>query len=340
MPWFVYLIECLDGSLYTGAATDVARRFDEHRRGRGARYTRSHPPLALRAVIACTDRSEALRREWAIKRLPVAAKRELCLRHPPDGEISARLCALPPAALRAGAETIEEARMLKTGDKAPDFSLPSDTGHIIDSAALKGRRYVLYFYPKDDTPGCTREACAFRDNLPGFGKLSVPVFGVSADDEKRHAKFVHKYSLNFPLLSDPDHELLEAYGVWVEKSLYGRKYMGIARCSFVVDAKGRIEKVWDKVNVDTHAAEVLSYLGGQPVAGAPATPAKKTAGKLAKPKPIATKKPAAKKAATKKTPTKKTPTKKPVAKKAATKKTATRKTVRKAVAKKKPATRR
>ena len=330
MPWFVYLIECLDGSFYTGAATDVARRFDEHRRGKGARYTRSHPPLALRAVIACADRSEALRREWAIKRLYPAAKRELCLRHPPDDEISARLCALPPAALRSGAETIEEARMLKTGDKAPDFSLPSDTGHIIDSASLKGRRYVLYFYPKDDTPGCTREACAFRDNLPGFGKLSVPVFGVSADDEKRHAKFVRKYSLNFPLLSDPDHEVLEAYGVWVEKSLYGRKYMGIARCSFVVDAKGRIEKVWDKVDVDTHAAEVLGYLGGQPVAGTPATPAKTATRKLAKPKTAATKKPAAKKPATKKT----------VAKKATAKKTATRKTVKKAVAKKKTATRR
>ena len=335
MPWFVYLIECLDGSLYTGAATDVARRFDEHRRGRGARYTRSHPPLALRAVIACADRSEALRHEWAIKRLPADAKRELCRRHPPDGEISARLCALPPAAPRAGAETIEEARMLKTGDKAPDFSLPSDTGHIIDSSSLKGQRYVLYFYPKDDTPGCTREACAFRDNLPGFGKLSVPVFGVSADDEKRHAKFVQKYSLNFPLLSDSDHELLEAFGVWVEKSLYGRKYMGIARCSFVVDAKGRIEKVWDKVNVDTHAADVLGYLGGQPVAGAPATPTKKANSKLAKPKTVATKKPAAKNPASKKP-----ATKKPVAKKAAAKKTATRKTVKKTVAKKKPATRR
>lgn len=330
MPWFVYLIECLDGSLYTGIATDVVRRFDEHRRGKGARYTRSHPPLALRAMMACADRSEALKREWAIKQLDPAAKRELCQSHPPDHEISARLCALPSTASRSATEAIEETPMLKSGDKAPDFSLSSDTGHIIDSASLKGQRYVLYFYPKDDTPGCTREACAFRDNLPGFGKLSVPLFGVSADDEKRHAKFVKKYSLNFPLLSDPDHDLLEAYGVWIEKSLYGRKYMGIARCSFVVDAKGRIEKVWDKVNVDTHAAEVLEYLGGKPVVAAPKAPAKKAAKKAAKPKTVAAKKAAAKK----------TTAKKPAPRKILTKKAAPRKAIKKMAAKKKPATRR
>lgn len=152
--------------------------------------------------------------------------------------------------------------MRKTGDAAPAFSLASDTGHIIDSASLEGQRYVLYFYPKDDTPGCTREACAFRDSLPGFGKLSVPVFGVSADDERAHARFVGKHSLNFPLLSDPDHELIEAYGVWVEKNLYGRKYMGILRSTFVIAGNGRIERTWDKVSPETHAAEVLAYLRG------------------------------------------------------------------------------
>ncbi|MFT3807579.1 MAG: thioredoxin-dependent thiol peroxidase [Arenimonas sp.] len=228
--------------------------------------------------------------------------------------------------------------MLKIGDKAPDFSLSSDTGHIIGSDSLKGQRYVLYFYPKDETPACTREACAFRDNLPGFGELSVPVFGVSADEEKRHAKFVHKYSLNFPLLSDPDHELIEAYGVWVEKSLYGRKYMGIARCTFVVDARGRIEQTWDKVSVDTHAADVLAYLGGEPVAATAAKPAKKANAKPAVAKKAA-KKTGKKRAAAKPAKTKAAAKKAPV-KKASTKKAATRKPATKGIAKKKSAARR
>ena len=150
--------------------------------------------------------------------------------------------------------------MLKIGDRAPNFSLASDDGSVVSSAALKGQRYVLYFYPKDDTPGCTKEACAFRDNLPKFSKLDVPVFGLSADDEKKHAKFVQKYALNFPLLSDPDHELLEAYGAWVEKNMYGRKYMGIQRSTFVINAKGKIEQVWEKVSPEKHAEEVLAWL--------------------------------------------------------------------------------
>lgn len=153
--------------------------------------------------------------------------------------------------------------MLQAGDKAPSFRLASNGGGMVDSATLKGRRHVIYFYPKDDTSGCTREACAFRDNLPAFGKLGVPVFGVSGDEVKTHDKFVQKYALNFPLLADPDHTLLEAYGVWVEKSMYGRKYFGIQRSTFAVDAKGRIEKVWEKVSPDSHAEEVIAYLAGK-----------------------------------------------------------------------------
>ena len=170
--------------------------------------------------------------------------------------------------------------MLKIGDRAPTFSLASDDGDIVNSTSLKDQRYVLYFYPKDDTPGCTKEACAFRDNLPKFSKLGVPVFGVSADDEKKHAKFVNKYALNFPLLSDPDHELIEACGAWVEKNLYGRKYMGIQRCTFVVGGNGKIEQVWEKVSPETHAGEVLAYLSGKPAAKA--APAKKAAAKKAR----------------------------------------------------------
>ena len=152
--------------------------------------------------------------------------------------------------------------MLKAGDAAPSFKLAANGGRSFDSASLKGSRYLLYFYPKDNTPGCTREACGFRDAMPGFDKLDVPVFGVSADKVPAHDRFALKHGLNFPLLADPDHELIEAYGVWVEKSLYGRKYFGVARSTFLVDADGKIEKVWDKVSPDSHAAEVREYLAG------------------------------------------------------------------------------
>lgn len=150
--------------------------------------------------------------------------------------------------------------MLKIGDAIPKFSLKSNTGETISNDSLKGKRYVLYFYPKDDTPGCTKEACSFRDNLPDFSALNVAVFGVSADDENKHAKFVGKYDLNFPLLADPDHAFIDACGLWVEKSMYGKKYMGIHRGTYVVDAKGKVEQLWEKVKPETHAADVLKYL--------------------------------------------------------------------------------
>ena len=150
--------------------------------------------------------------------------------------------------------------MLQVGDLVPDFSVSSDTGGTVSSAALRGKRYVIYFYPKDDTPGCTKEACSFRDGLPHFEKLDVPVFGVSADDGKAHSKFVKKYQLNFPLLIDPDKTLLGHFGVWTEKSMYGRVYMGVLRVTFVVDAQGKVEKVWPKVKPEGHADEVLAHL--------------------------------------------------------------------------------
>lgn len=151
---------------------------------------------------------------------------------------------------------------LKPGDKAPDFHLPRDGGDVVSLASFAGRKLALYFYPKDDTSGCTKEACSFRDRLPDFGKLGVPVFGVSPDDAKAHAKFVKKYALNFPLLVDPDKQLLQAYGVWAEKSMYGRTYMGVLRATFIVGADGRIEKVWPKVKPEGHADEVLAALNG------------------------------------------------------------------------------
>lgn len=152
--------------------------------------------------------------------------------------------------------------MLQVGDSVPDFTLTSDRGDQVSAAGLKGQRYVLYFYPKDDTPGCTTQACSFRDSMPRFDDLKVAVFGVSADSLAAHQKFVGKYQLNFPLLSDPDRNLLEAIGVWVEKSMYGRTYFGIQRATFVVDANGRIEKVWPKVKAKGHGEDVAAYLAG------------------------------------------------------------------------------
>ena len=147
--------------------------------------------------------------------------------------------------------------MLKPGDAVPAFSLPASDGRTVSAAGLRGQRYVLYFYPKDDTPGCTKEACSFRDNLPAFGGMGVPVFGVSADSEASHRKFVLKYGLNFPLLADPDRKLIEPIGAWVEKSMYGRKYMGIDRSTFLIGPDGRIAGVWRKVKVPGHAEAVL-----------------------------------------------------------------------------------
>ena len=152
--------------------------------------------------------------------------------------------------------------MLQIGDQIPEFSLKTDGDKTVSSESLKGTRYVLYFYPKDDTPGCTTQACSFRDNLPTFNATSVSVFGVSADTGAAHDKFVQKFSLNFPLISDPNRVLIEGMGVWVEKSMYGKKYMGIARATFVVDATGKVEKVWGKVTPAGHAEQVLSYLAG------------------------------------------------------------------------------
>jgi peroxiredoxin Q/BCP len=144
------------------------------------------------------------------------------------------------------------------GDKAPDFKLPADGGQEISLSALKGKTVVIYFYPKHDTPGCTREAMGFRDALAAFGKARAVVVGVSKDGVARHDKFKAKYKLDFPLVSDADGALCAAYGVWVEKSMYGRKYMGIERATFLIGGDGRIMRVWRKVKVPGHAEEVLA----------------------------------------------------------------------------------
>ena len=147
--------------------------------------------------------------------------------------------------------------MVELGKKAPAFSLPTDGGGKISLKDLEGRKVVLYFYPKDDTPGCTKEACGFRDALPDFSKLDAVVIGVSKDSVARHDKFKAKYDLPFTLASDEDGKICEAYGTWIEKSMYGRKYMGIDRASFLIDEQGVVRGAWRKVKVKGHVEEVL-----------------------------------------------------------------------------------
>jgi peroxiredoxin Q/BCP len=151
--------------------------------------------------------------------------------------------------------------MVTEGSPAPQFSLTSDEGEIVSLAALRGRPVVLYFYPKDDTPGCTTQACGIRDAWADFEATGAVVLGVSPDGEASHATFRAKYDLPFALLADPDHATAEAYGVWVEKRNYGKTYMGIERSTFVIDADGNVTKVMRRVKPDTHAADVLAALG-------------------------------------------------------------------------------
>ena len=149
---------------------------------------------------------------------------------------------------------------VEEGKKAPDFNAATDGGRKLKLSDLRGKPVVLYFYPKDDTSGCTAEACGFRDSLPNFGKLKAQVIGVSKDSADKHDKFKKKYGLNFPLVSDGDGKICEKYGTWIEKSLYGRKYMGIDRATFLIDNNGVVRKVWRKVKVNGHVAEVEEAL--------------------------------------------------------------------------------
>ena len=165
-------------------------------------------------------------------------------------------------AIAITARTREETMSVEVGDKAPDFTLPADGGGTVSLKALRGKTVVLYFYPKDDTSGCTAEACAFRDALPDFSKVKAEIVGVSRDPVASHDKFKKKFKLPFPLAADEDGKVCRAYGVWVEKSMYGKKYMGIERATFLIDAKGVVHKVWRKVKVPGHAEDVLAAAAG------------------------------------------------------------------------------
>jgi peroxiredoxin Q/BCP len=150
--------------------------------------------------------------------------------------------------------------MPNAGDQAPDFTLPDQDGNPVSLSGLRGRNVVLYFYPKADTPGCTTQACGIRDHRNDYESAGAVVLGVSADPVKAVSKFDQKYDLGFPLLSDEDHAVSEQYGTWVEKSMYGRKYMGVQRSTFVIDAEGKVAHVIPKANPKTHDAEVLKIL--------------------------------------------------------------------------------
>tara|TARA_R110002049_G_scaffold72490_1_gene186950 strand:+ start:42693 stop:43172 length:480 start_codon:yes stop_codon:yes gene_type:complete len=150
---------------------------------------------------------------------------------------------------------------IEPGKKAPAFTLKDDSGNKVKLSELKGKPVVLYFYPRDDTPGCTKEACAFRDRYDEIKKLGVHLLGVSTDDAASHTKFREKYSLPFPLLVDENHAMSEKYGAWREKNMYGKKSMGIQRSTYLIDADGKVAKVWKRVKVDGHDQQVIDAVG-------------------------------------------------------------------------------
>jgi len=152
------------------------------------------------------------------------------------------------------------ARILKEGDAAPDFKLAASAGGVQTLKHYRGNKVVLYFYPKDNTPGCTTEACEFGTQNKKFEKIGALLLGISPDSVESHLKFIKKFQLPFTLLADEGHKVAEAYGVWVEKFMYGRKFMGVQRSTFLIDAKGKILKIWPKVKVKGHAAEVLAAI--------------------------------------------------------------------------------
>ncbi|MBL8891189.1 MAG: thioredoxin-dependent thiol peroxidase [Planctomycetaceae bacterium] len=155
---------------------------------------------------------------------------------------------------------MSEIAWIEEGSKAPSFSLKDQHGKTVKLSDFKGKPVVVYFYPKDDTPGCTKEACAFRDQHTKLDKLGAVVVGLSPDDQASHAKFSEKFGLNFPLLVDTDHKVAEKYGAWREKNMYGKVSMGVQRSTFLIDANGKIAKVWKRVQVDGHDLQVLEAL--------------------------------------------------------------------------------
>lgn len=197
------------------------------------------------------------------KRKKPAGRRRATTRKPKQTapRAKARRAPAPRVPQKKAASGAKSAGGVREGSRAPGFSLPDQAGRVVSSSSLSGKPYVLYFYPKDDTTGCTREACGFRDSLRGFGSKGVKIIGVSPDTEASHARFAGKYGLPFTLLADTDKTLAKAYGVWAKKQNYGREYMGIVRSTFLVDKGGVVKKAWRGVRVDGHVDAVLTAAG-------------------------------------------------------------------------------
>lgn len=220
-------------------------------------------PKAPAGLVAATARPAAAPRKAAAAAAVAAAPKKAAAPKPkPAAKAPAAKPAPARAAAAAAAPTPAPAAAMPAagpaaGDAAPAFSLQASGGRLVSSASLAGQPYLLYFYPKADTPGCTKQACGIQEALPALGRTGITVIGVSPDPMGPIEKFARKYGLEFPLASDADHKVAEAYGVWVEKSMYGRTYMGMERSSFLVGADGRIVQVWRKVKPEEHAAAVL-----------------------------------------------------------------------------------
>jgi peroxiredoxin Q/BCP len=207
-----------------------------------------------------TKRKTAANTKATLKRSSSTSQGKASGARKPSTQIKAASTPKTKKPVQPGPRTVST-RELQVGDRAPAFSLPDDTGNIVNSSELRGKKVVLYFYPKDDTPGCTTEACSFRDGIQELRKSGAVVFGVSGDSVSSHRKFSEKFQLNFPLLSDESKAMIQAYGVWKEKSLYGRKYMGIERTTVVINEDGTIRKIFPKVKVNGHFGEVIQTLG-------------------------------------------------------------------------------
>jgi peroxiredoxin Q/BCP len=217
-------------------------------------------PAKAPAKVAKAIKASAKPVKAAAKAVKAAVKK-VARAVAPIGQKPAKTPQKKPASAKAapasGKSSSTESTRAGAGDKAPSFNLPDQNGKTVSSSSLAGKPYVLYFYPKDDTPGCTKEACGFRDDFGRFRSRGVEIIGVSPDNGASHTRFIDKYGLNFTLLSDTEKELANAYGVWVKKQNYGREYMGIERSTFLVGKDGKIQKAWRGVRVDGHVTAVF-----------------------------------------------------------------------------------
>jgi thioredoxin-dependent peroxiredoxin len=222
--------------------------------------TTTHKRIAKKPVAKKPAAKKPIAKKPAAKKPAAkkpAAKKPVAKKPVAKKPVAKKPVAKKPVAKASTTKKPSKGGTVDVGSRAPKFSLLDQSGRRVSSSDLSGAPYVLYFYPKDDTPGCTREACGFRDDLAAFERLGVRVLGVSPDSQASHERFAKKYGLNFTLLSDPERALAQSYGVYVLKKNYGREYMGIERSTFVVDRSGKVAAIWRSVKVDGHVTQVM-----------------------------------------------------------------------------------